>query len=67
MLYCDRKHMSVLDSMKDDEVDKGSTTQRSETGTPSAAKKTPTQVEHKTFRTKFTLLESLCCTELKFR
>ena len=37
--------MSVLDSMKDEEVvDKGSTTQRSETGTPSAAKKTPTQV-----------------------
>ena len=38
--------MSVLDSMKDEEVEveKGSTTHRSDTGTPSAAKKTPTQV-----------------------
>ena len=38
--------MSVLDSMKDDdaEPDKGSTTQRSQTETPSAAKKVTPEV-----------------------
>ena len=35
-----RKHMSVLDSLKDDDGDKGSTTQRSHTGTSSVKKVT---------------------------
>lgn len=36
--------MSVLDSLKDDDIDKGSLSQRSQTGTPSAAKRPTTEV-----------------------
>ena len=36
--------MSVLDSLKDDDGDKGSTTQRSHTGTSSAVKKVTSEV-----------------------